>query len=70
MKEKYVVIIEPDDSGWMASVPDLPGCFSDAPTVEEAEVRIREAITLWIETAVAKGWQVPPPRAQALRIAV
>ncbi|MBI5707882.1 MAG: type II toxin-antitoxin system HicB family antitoxin [Armatimonadetes bacterium] len=54
----------------MASVPDLPGCFSDAPTVEEAEVRIREAITLWIETAVANGWQVPPPRAQALRIAV
>lgn len=70
MKEKYIVVIEPDDSGWVASVPDLPGCFSDAPSIEEAESRIREAISLWIETAVAKGWPVPPPRAQVFRIAV
>ena len=67
---KYIAVIELDDSGWVASVPDPPGRFSDDPSIKEAEARIREAISLLVETAVAKGWPVPPPRAQAFRIEV
>lgn len=70
MTEPYVVVLEPEEQGWTASVPDLPGCFSDGSTPEEAEKAIREAIALWIETAQAKGWPIPPARAQTLRVAV
>ena len=70
MKNGYVVLVEPEDGGWVASVPDLPGCFSDASTLEEAQVQIREAIRLWVETATSKGWHIPEPQATVERIAV
>lgn len=70
MTTEYVVVIEPDEDGWTASVPDLPGCFSDGDTFEEAEQSIREAIRLWMEVAKSKGIPIPPPRSQSLRIAV
>jgi predicted RNase H-like HicB family nuclease len=70
MKSEYWVVFEPDDGGWTASVPDLPGCFSDADTLEQAEAQIQEAIRLWIETAKASGFPVPPPQAESKRIAV
>ncbi len=67
---EYVVVIEPDGDGWTASVPDLPGCYSDGDSFEEAESGIREAIRLWIETARSRGMAVPPPRSHSLKIAV
>lgn len=66
----YVAVVEPDEDGWTASVPDLPGCFSDGATLEEAQVGIKEAVRLWLETAREKGWAVPPPKTTTLRIAV
>lgn len=70
MTAEYVVVIEPDEDGWTASVPDLPGCFSDGDTFEDAETNIREAIRLWVETARNRGIPIPPPRSQSLKIAV
>ncbi len=67
---EYIVLVEPDGNGWTASVPDLPGCFSDGDTFEEAEVGIRQAIKLWIETAQSKGMSIPPPKSQSLKVAV
>ncbi len=47
----YIVLLERDKDGWIvAKVPDLPGCYTQAKTVEEAMVRIKEAIQLCIET--------------------
>lgn len=61
----YRVIIEPlseaDGGGFLASVPDLPGCLSDGETPEEALRHIREAIAAWIEEATALGRPVPRP---------
>lgn len=70
VSRQYVVVLEPDEEGWSASVPDLPGCFSDGTTAEEAEQSIRTAISLWIETAQNNGWTVPEPRTQVLKVAV
>jgi len=67
---QYIAVLEPDEDGWTASVPDLPGCLSDGATAEEAEAGIREAIRLWIQTAESKGWPVPAARTQVLKIAV
>jgi len=61
----YTVIIEPlsdeDGGGFVASVPDLPGCMSDGETPEEALSNVRDAIAAWIEEAHTMGRAVPTP---------
>ena len=37
---------DPEDGGWVALVPSLPGCISEGDTRDEALRNIREAITL------------------------
>ncbi len=48
---QFKVIIEQDtDSGYyIASVPDLRGCYTQGKTVEEARKNIREVIELVLE---------------------
>jgi predicted RNase H-like HicB family nuclease len=40
-----------DDDGYIAVVPDLPGCSAFGETSEEALKEIRTALSSWIETA-------------------
>jgi len=43
-------VVERDAEGWfVASVPSLPGCHSQAKSLDELMVRIREAIELCLE---------------------
>jgi len=64
-KLDYPVLIEPlppeDGGGFVATVPDLPGCMSDGETPEEALANIRDAVVAWIEEARALGRTVPKP---------
>jgi len=64
-KLDYRVLIEPltpeDGGGFVAVVPDLPGCMSDGETPEEALANVRDAIAQWIDEARALGRSVPPP---------
>lgn len=64
----YPLIVEPmtaeDGGGFLASVPDLPGCMSDGETPEEAVRNVQDAIAAWIEEAAATGRPVPAPRAK------
>jgi predicted RNase H-like HicB family nuclease len=47
---KLKVIIEPgEDSGFVAHVPALRGCWSQGKTREETLGNIREAIETWLE---------------------
>jgi predicted RNase H-like HicB family nuclease len=61
----YPVLIEPirpeDGGGFLATVPDLPGCMSDGESAEDALLNIKAAITEWIEEAHALGRKVPAP---------
>ena len=41
---EIVVEKEPEDEGYLAYAPTLPGCFSNGRTVEEARRNIGEAI--------------------------
>ena len=63
MSLDYAVRIEKlsvdDGGGYLATVPDLPGCMSDGETPEEALHNIQDAITAWIEGAKAWGQVVP-----------
>lgn len=64
-KLDYPVLIEPlpaeEGGGFIALVPDLPGCMSDGETPEEALAHVQDAIKSWIEEARALGRSVPPP---------
>ena len=43
----YHAIVEyTPESGYWASVRELPGCFSTGETVEELQANLREAISL------------------------
>jgi predicted RNase H-like HicB family nuclease len=47
---QFNAIIEKDDFGYFAFVPNLKGCVSQGDTMEEALSNIKEAIKLYIET--------------------
>lgn len=63
--KKYSIMVEPlsaeDGGGFLATVPDLPGCMSDGETEVEARQNIQAAINDWISHALAEGRRVPPP---------
>ena len=50
MQRQFDVVIERDDEGYyVASVPQLPGCHTQARSLDEVSDRIREAIELCLE---------------------
>jgi antitoxin HicB len=59
------VIIEPlpqaEGGGFVALVPDLPGCMSDGETAETALASVMDAVAAWIEEANALGRPIPTP---------
>ena len=64
--QDYEIHIRPlsdeDGGGYLATVPELPGCMSDGETRAEALVNVEDAIACWIEAAREMGRAVPPPR--------
>ena len=50
MKHQFDVVIEKDEEGYyVGSVPQLPGCHTQARSLDEVTQRIREAIELCLE---------------------
>lgn len=48
---QFKVLIEQDEDGlYVASVPELPGCYTQGKTLEEVRKRIREVIQLVLES--------------------
>ena len=60
---RYPVAIEPGTKkqAFGVVVPDLPGCFSAADSLDEAMTQAEEAITTWIEVALDAGRDIPQP---------
>jgi predicted RNase H-like HicB family nuclease len=50
MSREFSVVIERDEEGYLvASVPSLPGCHTQARSLDELMDRVREAIALCLE---------------------
>lgn len=50
MNREFNVIVERDENGvYVGSVPELPGCHTQAKTLDELQNRIKEAIELYLE---------------------
>ncbi|HYG88223.1 MAG TPA: type II toxin-antitoxin system HicB family antitoxin [Azospirillum sp.] len=61
----YPVIVRPsapeDGVGFVAEIPDLPGCTSTGQSPAEAIENVQGAIISWIEEARRLDQPVPPP---------
>jgi predicted RNase H-like HicB family nuclease len=54
LPRQFDVVIERDEEGYyIASVPQLPGCHTQARSLDEVTQRIREAVELCLEAADA-----------------
>ncbi|HEV7225510.1 MAG TPA: type II toxin-antitoxin system HicB family antitoxin [Pirellulales bacterium] len=50
MSREFSVVIERDEEGYyVGSVPALPGCHTQARSLDELMDRVREAIALYLE---------------------
>ena len=58
---KYAVVFEKAEHNWAAYVPDLPGCVTTGPSLEETRRLIAEAIEFHIEGMRLQGEVVPDP---------
>ena len=60
---RYPVAIEPGTKkhAFGVVVPDLPGCFSAADTLDDAIRQAEVAITTWIDAALDEGQHIPEP---------
>ncbi len=47
---KFSILVERDEDGYyIASVSELPGCHTQARTLDELTNRVKEAIELYVE---------------------
>ena len=67
---KYLIVIEPTETGFSAFLPDLDGCVAAAATVEEVETLMHEAIEFHIEGLREEGLRVPEPKTRAIYVTV
>jgi predicted RNase H-like HicB family nuclease len=55
------VFYSDEDGGYIADIPDLPGCSAFGHTPQEAVGELLEAKGAWLETAHADSVPVPAP---------
>ncbi|OGL73400.1 hypothetical protein A3E39_03675 [Candidatus Uhrbacteria bacterium RIFCSPHIGHO2_12_FULL_60_25] len=63
----YTVVFEPaQEGGFVASVPALPGCYSEGETFEEAKRNIQDAIAGYINVLKEDGDEIPRESAERI----
>jgi predicted RNase H-like HicB family nuclease len=67
---RYAVVLRPlseeEGGGWLAQIPDLPGCVSDGETPEETLRAVEEVQDAWLKVARARRVRVPLPVKEGL----
>jgi predicted RNase H-like HicB family nuclease len=72
MSRTFTVVVERDpESGWLvAEVVELPGCFTEAPDLATLEANVKEAITVYLETAEPGAAEPRPEFVGTLKVEV
>ena len=56
MKKHYTVLIERDEHDWLVSdVVELPGCHTQAKTMDELLIRTKEAIEGYVKSMTSSS---------------
>ena len=58
---RYTIIIEKAANNYSAYAPDLPGCITTGPTVEETKRVMQEAVELHLRGMREDGDPIPEP---------
>ncbi len=61
MKKTFLVVYEKGKKNYGGFAPDVSGCISLGGTVDEIRANLREALELYMETAVELGYPLPEP---------
>jgi predicted RNase H-like HicB family nuclease len=64
------VIHQAEEGGYWAEVPSLPGCFTQAETLEEIRSNLLEAIQGWTEAAEERARRQLDAQSSILALAV
>jgi antitoxin HicB len=65
LRRPYRKVITGDsEEGFLAMVPELPGCFTAGETEQEALELLHDAMAGWIESAIERGLPIPEPAGQ------
>lgn len=59
---RYLVVVEPTETGFSAYSPDLPGCVSTGRTRQEVEQNMQEAIEFHLDGLQRSGLEIPEPK--------
>lgn len=61
---RYEIVLHwsKEDGAFLAGVPELPGCIAHGSTPKTALASAKDAIQLWIDTALEFGDPVPVPK--------
>lgn len=71
MNLNYEIVLywSDEDGDFVAEVPELPGCMAHGDSQESALASVKEAMQLWIDTALEFGDPVPVPKGRRLMLA-
>jgi predicted RNase H-like HicB family nuclease len=58
---KYLIVIEPTNTGYSAYSPDVEGCVSTGSTTREVKRNMREALAFHLEGMRVDGLPLPEP---------
>jgi predicted RNase H-like HicB family nuclease len=58
---RYKIILQPEEDGWGAIIPDLPGCVGGGDTIAEALEMLEDAKVGWISARFDRGYPIPEP---------
>jgi predicted RNase H-like HicB family nuclease len=56
-----------EDGGYIAEIPDLPGCSAFGRTPEEAVAEVVVAKQAWVQAATVEGRPIPEPQYRPAR---
>jgi predicted RNase H-like HicB family nuclease len=60
------ILYSPEDEGFIAVAPELPGCSAFGHDEEEALREIKIAMDLWLQTAKRNRRDIPEPVGKAI----
>jgi len=58
---KYLIVIEPTNTGYSSHSPDVEGCVSTGSTTREVKRNMREALAFHLEGMRLDGLPLPKP---------
>ena len=61
MNYRMEIVEDRDEGGFVASLPELPGCLTIGDTIEEAIHNMEDAKKSWLEAALESGYEIQEP---------